>query len=368
MSSSHKNIKEEAQDDDDDVDELDDVLDQFDPSSSTTPAKPAATTTTASQQLPSGRTRVEDGPQEDGLTPEFDDLLSQQFAKELAKGMEDMFGAGAGAAAASGGSTAGPAAGAGGAQPEMSEEEMMKQFEKIMQEMGLGEEGMAALGGGSAAGAAPPAGTRGAAGGSAPSTSGDPANFQDAIKSTMSRLRQSQGSSGAGSSSKAGGADPFADFSDDDMAKLLQGLGGEGGLPEGEEGMASMLEKMMGELMSKEVLYEPLKELRDKYPPYFASPPTSPAPTEDDLQRYHDQHDCVSKVVKLFEDPDFDSGSESRKKELRDRVSELMNQMQESGAPPPEVVGDMPAELENIPGFGGAGGNGQPGDEECIVM
>jgi peroxin-19 len=198
------------------------------------------------------------------LTPEFDDLLSQQFAKELAKGMEDMFGAGAGATAASGGSGAGTAAGTAGGQPEMSEEEMMKQFEKIMQEMGLGDEGMAALGGGAAGGAAPPAGTRGAAGGSAPLGSGDPANFQDAIKSTMSRLRQSQGSSGAGSSSKAGGADPFADFSDEDMAKLLQGLGGEGGLPEGEEGMAGMLEKMMGELMSKEVLYEPLKELRDK--------------------------------------------------------------------------------------------------------
>jgi peroxin-19 len=45
-----------------------------------------------------------------------------------------------------------------------------------------------------------------------------------------------------------------------------------------------------------------------------------------------------------------------------------MEQMQESGSPPPEVVGDMPAELENIPGFGGAGGSGQPGDEECVVM
>lgn len=35
----------------------------------------------------------------------------------------------------------------------------------------------------------------------------------------------------------------------------------------------------------------------------------------------------MSQVVKLFEDPDFDNGSESRKKELRDRVSELMNQV-----------------------------------------
>lgn len=39
--------------------------------------------------------------------------------------------------------------------------------------------------------------------------------------------------------------------------------------------------------------------------------------------------------------------------------------MQDAGAPPQEVVGDMPAELENLPGFGGGG---QKGDEECTVM
>lgn len=44
----------------------------------------------------------------------------------------------------------------------------------------------------------------------------------------------------------------------------MQGLGGGGEVPEGEEGMAKMLETMMGELMSKEVLHEPLKELRNK--------------------------------------------------------------------------------------------------------
>lgn len=43
-----------------------------------------------------------------------------------------------------------------------------------------------------------------------------------------------------------------------------------------------------------------------------------------------------------------------------------MNEMQESGAPPPEVVGDMPEGLEGLPGFGG-GADGK-GDEECTIM
>lgn len=137
----------------------------------------------------------------------------------------------------------------------MSEEEMMKQFEKIMAEMGLGE----ASGQPSASGSASK--------GAGPSSQGpqqQAENFQDAIKSTMSRLKQSSSNASAGGS---GGANPFGDFSEDDMAKLLSSLGGDGEMPEGEEGMAKMLEKMMGELMSKEVLYEPLKELRDKVRP-----------------------------------------------------------------------------------------------------
>lgn len=41
-------------------------------------------------------------------------------------------------------------------------------------------------------------------------------------------------------------------------------------------------------------------------------------------------------------------------------------QMQDAGAPPEEVVGEMPEGLENIPGLGG--GAGGPGGEDCVVM
>lgn len=41
------------------------------------------------------------------------------------------------------------------------------------------------------------------------------------------------------------------------------GLDGTGG-GEGEEELAGLLETMMGQLMSKDILYEPLKELSEK--------------------------------------------------------------------------------------------------------
>lgn len=55
-----------------------------------------------------------------------------------------------------------------------------------------------------------------------------------------------------------------AGSSNSEMESLLAELGkmGEGG--EGDEDLQGILESMMSQLMSKEVLYEPLKELHDK--------------------------------------------------------------------------------------------------------
>jgi peroxin-19 len=100
-----------------------------------------------------------------------------------------------------------------------------------------------------------------------------PGGFQDKIKQAMDKLKESeskaqvrllvafrfplelthiQGSAGAG-----------ANQNPESIEALLQSLGdlglGEGG--ENEAELAGFLESMMGQLMSKEVLYEPLKEL-----------------------------------------------------------------------------------------------------------
>ena len=48
------------------------------------------------------------------------------------------------------------------------------------------------------------------------------------------------------------------------METLLSSLKNMGGDGEAEEGLQGLLETMMSQLMSKEVLYEPLKEMHEK--------------------------------------------------------------------------------------------------------
>ncbi|PWO00932.1 Pex19-domain-containing protein [Tilletiopsis washingtonensis] len=346
----------------DDLADLDDVLDDFDaPTSSAagaaTSSPPAAPSTgsASGSAAPPGMPNFDsllDGTEGDA---DVDELLSGDFAKELAAGMEALMrelggASGAGTGAAAGGAPPmGPVPPpAAGGDAEVNEEEMMRQFEAMMKDMGLA--GAGGMPGGEAGPSAPAAsGAASTSGAAAP-----PANFQDAIKATMERLKNSDSSAAA----SAGGAGGFGDA---DLEKLMAALGGGGAGGEGgDEDLAKMLENMMGELMSKEVLYEPLKELRDKYPPYLSSPAAANL-SADDRVRYQEQARVVGQIVATFDERDFDHGSEARKRELKNRVQELMNEMQDNGAPPPEIAGEMPSELAGLPGMNGD-------DENCSVM
>jgi hypothetical protein len=86
-----------------------------------------------------------------------------------------------------------------------------------------------------------------------PAPKGD--DFQSKIHSTMNKLRESESGLQASDSTTSGG---------DAFESLLSQLGGLGGDAQDEENLQGMLETMMGQLMSKEVLHEPLKELYEK--------------------------------------------------------------------------------------------------------
>jgi len=111
----------------------------------------------------------------------------------------------------------------------------------------------------------------------------------------------------------------------------------------------------MGQLMGKEVLYEPLKELNDKFPSYLASNTSSLSAS--DLARYQAQHECASKIIAVFEDPEYKDDDIK----MRAEVVELMGKMQEHGAPPAEIMGELPPELD-------LGPDGAPKlPDECLI-
>lgn len=95
-----------------------------------------------------------------------------------------------------------------------------------------------------------------------------------------------------------------------------------------------------------------------QYPDYLANPP-KPLSSED-RTRYQTQYSIVSQVIAIFDDPKFEKGTESEKAALKAKVQTLMNEMQDNGAPPAEIVGDLPPELEGMAGLGG--------DENCSIM
>ena len=80
------------------------------------------------------------------------------------------------------------------------------------------------------------------------------------------------------------------------------------------------------QIFSKEVLAEPMKQLAQMYPPYIAE--HSDELSETDKSNYKKQYTIVKKLVKQFDLPGDDF----------DKVAELMQEMNECGQPPKEIM------------------------------
>ncbi|KAF9050731.1 Pex19 protein [Hymenopellis radicata] len=158
-----------------------------------------------------------------------------------------------------------------------------------------------------------------------------PNDFQSTIQETMRKLRE-------------GGNSDTSDPELQSIEAMLKDLGmGEDGGDENE--MANVLETMMSQLMSKDILYEPLKELHGKFPAYLAT-----LPKNEDRERYEKQSNCVGEVLKVFEAPGY---SDSKVFDVK-RVTDLMSEMQSYGSPPEAIMG---------PGL-----EGMPQLSDCVLM
>jgi len=198
-------------------------------------------------------------------------------------------------------------------------------------------------------------------------------DFQAGIRAAMDKLKSSESGFKSPSSSTAPPPAPGDPPTDPLAAFLAQlngldgpgsgggGSGGEGAAEDGDDNdedddeLRGMLELMMDSLMSKEVLYEPLKELGEKYPPYLHENAT--ALSQADKTRYETQLGYVTRILRIFEDPAYNE--EDREKGAE--VVELMGLMQTCGSPPAQLMGDLP------PGFSlGADGTSQMPEGCCI--
>ncbi|KAI6781689.1 Peroxisome biogenesis protein 19-like protein [Emericellopsis cladophorae] len=277
--------------DEDDLDDLDDMLNDFNVGSKPAAAPSVTTGKQSSESTP--RTEAKPDPSKPTANLE-NDFSEEDFAKQLQAGMADLLG-----------------------ELEKSPD-MQAQFEDVFKQMS------AATGESATA----PAESAAADKSSKPEepTAAD-ASFQETIRRTMERMQNSgeQATAAAASGSE-----------DDFMAEMLKQLssgavGGEGG----EEDFSKMLMGMMEQLTNKEILYEPMKELHDKFPDWLDK--NRATTSKEDLDRYELQQGIVAEIVTKFEDKSYKDSNPADREYIVDR----MQKMQAAGSPPPDLVGDM---------------------------
>ncbi|CAO3599518.1 unnamed protein product [Absidia cylindrospora] len=301
-----------SQNDDSDLDNLFmvNVLDDFNGLSTketTTTATTTATTTTDEQPEQEGQ----------GL---LDDMLDDDaFAKQLQAGMEELMG-------------------------NMDQDpEMKAAFEKVWGNLDptamatqANEEAAKSTSTPRAAATSP----------SPPAPAAGGASFQDTIAQTMNKLKDS--SKQVDSSISEEGEDAF-------MAELMKQMEG---LTEGGD-FENVLEGMMSQLMSKEMLYEPMKDLVEKYPSWLKE--NKDKTEKAQYEKYEQQFDMCKKIVAEYEAPGFDENNEQQAKKIMD----MMTKMQDLGQPPAALLEDM------APGMNFDNPQGMPDMkdlENCTIM
>jgi peroxin-19 len=121
--------------------------------------------------------------------------------------------------------------------------------------------------------------------------------------------------------------------------------------------LGGVMEQMMNQIMSKDVLYAPMKELQDKYPAWLATKGTALPPA--DLDRYQRQFAYVQRICVLYEKDSQDQA----------HILQLLQEMQELGQPPPELVKELAGGEYNQDSPDPLGLGLPPGaDKNCSVM
>lgn len=163
----------------------------------------------------------------------------------------------------------------------------------------------------------------------------NPNNFEHVMAETMERLKKL----GENIDEKIKN-DPLGGNPEDMLTQLLAGLGDK------DMDMNKLLVDMLEQLSLKEVLYEPIKDLHDKFPAYLEEHKATLNP--DLYVVYEKQHKLTQEIVAIFDSPTYNDADTQQ----REQVNSLLEQLQDLGQPPKELVGDA----EDFPGFGGMGG------------
>jgi peroxin-19 len=141
-------------------------------------------------------------------------------------------------------------------------------------------------------------------------------SFQETIRQTMERMQSS-----GDKATTAATAD--AENPEDFMAELLKQMQGGGGL-EGEANEAEfskMLMGMMEQLTNKEILYEPMKELNERFPAWMDK--NRGKTDKKELDRYEEQQKLVKEIVAKFEEKTYADSHAADREYIVERMQKV---------------------------------------------
>jgi len=182
--------------------------------------------------------------------------------------------------------------------------EMRKEIEALMHELGAaadpGESG------------SPKPGAENTTTQAAPSGGED--GFQETIRKTMERMQSS--------GEQACAAAAASDGSEDILAQMLKEMqSDEDNGTDEEEGFSKMLMSMMEQLTSKEILYEPMKELHNSFPGWMDK--NKESVKKDDLRRYEDQQRLVKEIVTKFDEKGYTDSNAADRQYIVERMQQV---------------------------------------------
>lgn len=150
----------------------------------------------------------------------------------------------------------------------------------------------------------------GAAGPSSPKAK----SFADTINQTMNRME---------SSSEQVTSSLTEEETDDFLAEMLKQMQSTLGSGTGnsDEDLSKMLLGIMEQLTNKEILYEPMKELHQKFPDWLEK--NAAAQKEEDLKRYREQSRLVKEIVERFERPGYSDDNTEDREYIVDRMQQV---------------------------------------------
>ncbi|XP_071686714.1 peroxisome biogenesis protein 19-2-like isoform X2 [Rutidosis leptorrhynchoides] len=148
---------------------------------------------------------------------------------------------------------------------------------------------------------------------------------------------------------KLGGVDGFGDDKMmEDLVKQFEELAKS-------QDMESIVETMMQQLLSKEVLHEPMKEIGERYPKWLEE--NKSKLSQEECNRYFHQYELIRELNIVY---DTEPGNFNK-------IIELMQKMQECGQPPNDIVKELAPDFD-ISALGQLSPEMVDAQQNCCIM